>query len=253
MPEYDAYSVYYDLLWADKQDDVPFYLAMAKETGGPVLELACGTGRVLLPLARTGFDVTGIDLSQAMLDKLQAKLDKEPREVQARVALKCADMRDYRFSQEFKLVFCAFNSFLHMMTTDDQLACLRSVREYLADDGRLVIHIFAPSYKRLGSPDETETSVKPDPETGQDMVVTNISMRHPENQTIDAWEYVDRIGDDGSVKRYPARYTLSWIHHREMHLLLRLAGYDVVAVYGGYDKRPYDYTSGMQLFVAKKA
>jgi SAM-dependent methyltransferase len=253
MPEYDPYSVYYDLLWANKQDDVPFYLGTARETGGPVLELACGTGRILLPLARAGFDVTGIDLSQAMLDKLQAKLDKEPREVQARVALKCADMRDYQFSQKFKLVFCAFNSFLHLMTTEDQLACLRSIREYLADDGRLVIHIFAPSHKRLGSLDETEASVERDPETGRDMVVTDISKRNPENQTIEAWEYVDRIGDDGSVKRYPAKYTLSWIHHREMHLLLKCAGYEVVNAFGGYDKRPYDYVSGIQLFVAKKA
>ena len=252
MPEYDAYSVYYDLLWANKQDDVPFYLAMTKETGGPVLELACGTGRILLPLARAGFEVTGIDMSQAMLDKLQAKLDKEPREVQARVALKCADMRDYQFSQKFKLVFCAFNSFLHMITTEDQLACLRSVCEYLTDDGRLVIQIFAPSHKRLGSLDETVVSVERDPETGRDMVVTNISRRSPENQTIEAWEYVDRIGDDGSVKRCPAKYTLAWIHHREMHLLLKCAGFEVVNVYGSYDKRPYDYVSGIQLFVAEK-
>jgi SAM-dependent methyltransferase len=252
MPEYDAYSVYYDLVWAGKQDDVPFLLATAKETGGPVLELACGTGRVLLPLARAGFDVTGIDLSQAMLDKLQAKLDKEPREVQARVALKCADMRDYRFSQKFKLVFCTFNSFLHMMTTEDQLACLNSVREYLADDGRLVIHIFAPDHRRLTSRDETEIAVETDPETGRDMVVTDISKRDLTSQTISVWECVDRIGDDGTVRRYPANFTLCWIHHREMHLLLKCAGYEVVAVYGGYDKRPYDYVSGIQLFVARK-
>ena len=79
-----------------------------------------------------------------------------------------------------------------------------------------------------------------------------VRMRQPENQTIEVWEYVDRIGDDGSVKRYPAKYTLSWIHHREMHLLLKCAGYEVVNAFGGYDKRPYDYTSGMQLFIAKK-
>jgi ubiquinone/menaquinone biosynthesis C-methylase UbiE len=127
MPEYDAYSTFYDLLWTSKQEDVPFYLGMAKETGGPVCELACGTGRVLLPLARAGFEVTGLDVCQSMLDKLQAKLDREPREVQARVALKCADMREYRFSHKFNMVFCAFNSFLHLMTTDDQLpACARS-------------------------------------------------------------------------------------------------------------------------------
>lgn len=253
MPEYDDYSVCYDLVYGSKQEDVPFYLDMAKQTGGPVLELACGTGRVLLPLARAGFEVTGIDISQRMIDKLQAKLDKEPREVQSRVALKCADMRDYRFSQKFKFVFCAFNSFLHLLTTDDQLACLRSVREYLADDGRLAINVFAPYHDRLARLSETITEVDRDPETGRDMVLTNITTRCPESQTMEAWECVDRIGDGGTVRRYPAKYTLCWIHNREMHLLLRLAGYEVVAVYGGYDKRPYDYVSGIQLFVAKKA
>ena len=253
MPEYDSYSVYYDLLWGNVQVDVPFYLAMAKETGGPVCELACGTGRVLLPLARAGFEVTGIDVSQAMLDKLQAKLDKEPRDVQARVALKCADMRDYRFTQKFKLVFCAFNSFLAMITTEDQLACLRAVREYLADDGRLVISIFAPAYRRLATNRDTEVSVERDRETGRDMVVTEISKRDPKDQSIEVNESVDRIADDGTVRRYPARYTLTWIHHREMHLLLRLAGYEVVTVYGDYDRRPYDYVSGRQVFEAKKA
>ena len=253
MPEYDAYSVYYDLLYADKQDDVPFFLDAARETGGPVCELACGTGRVLLPLAQAAFDVTGIDLSQAMLDKLQAKLDKEPRDVQSRVALKCADMRDYRFSQKFKLVFCASNSFLAMMTTEDQLACLRSIREYLADDGRLVLNIFAPYYDKLVNRSETFVEMEKDPETGRDMIVTNITRRNWQNQTMSVCQYVDRIGDDGTVRRYPAEFSLSWIHHREMHLLLKCAGFEVVNVYGSYDKRPYDYVSGIQLFVAKKA
>ena len=251
MPEYDDCSVCYDLLWGDMNNDLPFFLEMAKETGGPVCELACGAGRVLLPLARAGFEITGIDLSQAMLDKLQAKLDKELREVQSRVALKCADMRDYRFTQKFKLVFCAFNSFLHMMTTEDQLACLRSVRDYLTEDGRLVISIFAPAYQRLATNLDTEVSVERDPETGRDMVVTEISARNPADQSIEVHEAVDRIGDDGTVRRYPARYTLTWIHHREMHLLLRLAGFEVVAVYGGFDKRPYDYVSGRQVFLAR--
>lgn len=252
MPEYDSFAPFYDLTH-EHTDDVPFYLELARETGSPVCELACGTGRVLLPLAQEGFDVTGIDLSQAMLDKLQAKLDHKPREVQARVALKCADIREYRFTQKFKLVFCAFNSFLHLMTTEDQLACLRSVREYLAEDGRLVINIFAPDHKRLTSRTETEMDVVRDPETGRDMAVTNISKFNLVSQSVEAWEYVDRIGDDGTVKRYSATFTLSWIHNREMHLLLRLAGFEVAAAYGGYDKRPYDYISGIQLFVARAA
>jgi SAM-dependent methyltransferase len=255
MPEYDDYSVYYDLLYADKKEDVPFYLEMAKQAGSPVLELACGTGRIILPLARAGFEVTGLDLCRPMLDKLQTKLNKEPHEVQARVALKCADMRDYRFSMKFKLVFCAFNSFQHLMTTEDQLTCLRSIREYLAEDGRLVLNVFAPNHDWLASAHQNQTlqRVERDPESGRDMVVTNVTRRHPESQTMEACQYVDRIQDDGTVKRYPASFTLCWIHHREMHLLLRLAGFEVTAVYGGYDKRAYDYVSGIQLFVAKRA
>jgi SAM-dependent methyltransferase len=252
MPEYDPYSEFYDLLYGTSQEDVPFYLAMAEETGGPVCELACGTGRVLLPLARAGFDVTGIDVSQAMLDKLQAKLDKEPREVQARVALKCADMRGYRFTRKFRLAFCAVNSFLHLMTTEDQLACLRSVREYLADDGRLIISVFAPSHQRLATTEETLVQTATDPETGRGMVVTTISSRNLVDQTIRSGEFVDRVADDGTVRRLAASVTLTWIHHREMHLLLRLAGYEVESVYGGWDKRPYDYVSGTQVFVARR-
>ena len=197
--------------------------------------------------------MTGLDVSQSMLDRLQAKLDKEPREVQARVALKCADMRDYRFSQKFKLVFCAFNSFLHLMTTDDQLACLRSVREYLAEDGRLALIIFAPFHHMLVNKTDTQVDKETDPETGRDMIVTSISTRNLQDQTIHVCQYVDRIAEDGTVRRYPADFSLCWIHNREMRLLLRLAGFEVVTAYGGYDKRPYDYVSGIQLFVAKKA
>jgi SAM-dependent methyltransferase len=248
MPEYDAYSVYYDVLYGDKQDDVPFYLAMAKETGGPVLELACGTGRVLLPLARAGFDVTGIELSQAMLDKLQAKLDKEPREVQARVALKCADMRDYQFTRKFKLVFCAFNSFLHLLTTDDQLACLASIREYLADDGMLCIGIFAPFHDLLARKTMTDEQLCAD-----NAIAHYFTTRNQAEQTMELAIALDATDAGGLVHRHAAKFTLCWIHNREMHLLLRLAGYEVVNVYGGYDQRPYDYVSGIQLFVAKKA
>jgi SAM-dependent methyltransferase len=253
MPEYDPYSEYYDLLYSSEQPDVAFYVEMARQTGGPVCELACGTGRIVIPLARAGFDVTGIDVSQAMLDRLQAKLDKEPREVQSRVALKCADMRDHRFSSPFRLVFCAFNSFQHLTTTEDQLACLRSVREYLADDGRLVLNVFAPDYSRLKGRVETMTHTASDPETGRELLVTNVTEQNLVEQTLHATQFVDRMNEDGSVRRMSATFTLTWIHHREMRLLLQHTGFDVVEVYGGWDRRPYDYVSGIQVFVARKA
>jgi len=246
MPEYDSYAPFYDTSSGAPADDIAFFTELARETSGPVCELACGTGRVLLPLARAGIEVTGLDLSQAMLDVLQAKLDKEPRAVQARVALKCADMRDYRFSQKFKLVFCAFNSFLHLITTDDQLTCLANVREYLADDGLLCIGIFAPFHDLLARKTMTDEQLCAD-----NAIARYFTTRNQAEQTMELVIALETTDADSLVHRHSSKFTLSWIHHREMHLLLRLAGYRVENVYGGYDKRPYDYVSGRQVFVAR--
>jgi SAM-dependent methyltransferase len=248
MPEYDPFAPFYDLSpgAVALTDDIPFYTELARAAGGPVCELACGTGRILLPLAKAGIKVTGLDLSQGMLDVLQAKLDKEPRDVQSRVALRCADMRDYRFSQKFSLVICGFNSFLHLLATDDQLACLTSIREYLADDGLLCIAVFAPYHDLLAQRTMTDEQV------GADNTITRyITTRNTAEQTMDLVIALDTVASDGSVRRHAAKFSLCWIHNREMHLLFRLAGYRVEHVYGGYDKRPYDYVSGRQVFVAR--
>jgi len=247
MPEYDSYAPFYDSSHGAPADDIPFFTELAREANGPVCELACGTGRVLLPLARAGIEVTGLDVSQAMLDVLQTKLDKEPPEVQARVALKCADMRDYRFSQKFKLVFCAFNSYLHLMTTDDQLTCLASVREYLADDGLLCISVFAPFHDLLARKTETDEQLCAD-----NTIARYFTTRNQAEQTMELAIAIEATDAGGLVHRHTSKFTMSWIHNREMHLLLRLAGFEVVAVYGGYDKRPYDYVSGRQIFIEKK-
>jgi SAM-dependent methyltransferase len=253
MAEYDRYYEFYDLLYGQDQHDVPFYLEVARATGGPVCELACGTGRILIPLARAGLDVTGLDVCQPMIDRLHAKLGKEPAEVRGHVETVCADMRTHRFDRRFRLVFCAFNSFLHLKTTEDQLACLRSVRDYLAPDGRLVLNVFAPRYDYLVQERQFQTNSQPDPETGRPLVVVHVSERDWQDQAINVHMHVDRTTDDGTVRRMSADFSLCWIFNREMHLLLRLAGFEVEAVYGGYDRRPYDYVSGTQLFVARKA
>ncbi len=252
MNEYDSYAGFYDLLYGKDQHDLAFYQSMAEQTGGPVCELACGTGRLTLPLARAGFEITGVDISRVMLEQLRAKLSAEPPAVRDRVTVIQADIREWRPDKRFRLVFCPVNSFLHLLTTDDQLRCLRAARDYLADDGRLVIDIFAPSYPRLASRTETVVDRQHDPENGRQMVMTDIAQRDWQHQLIEAHLYVDRIADDGTVRRQGADVSLCWIFNREMHLLFRLAGYEVEAVYGGHDRRPYDYVSGIQLFVARK-
>src|ERR1700731_3751250 len=117
----DSYRVtakYYDGAYSAKQDlvDLPFYLELAEQAPGPVLEIACGTGRVLLPIARKGIEVHGVDNSLPMLTILKASLSNEPQEVRQRVTLHEGDMRDFRLGRQYPLVIIPFRAMQHMHT-----------------------------------------------------------------------------------------------------------------------------------------
>ncbi|MFO8036659.1 MAG: class I SAM-dependent methyltransferase [Anaerolineales bacterium] len=129
--------------------DIDFYLEVARELGGPVLELGCGTGRICMPIARAGVDIVGLDLSEHMLDTCRGKLSKEPHAGQDRVRLIRDDMQDFNLDQDFSLVITPFRSFQHLLTVEDQLACLDSVRRHLAEGGTSILDIFNPAIDRL--------------------------------------------------------------------------------------------------------
>src|SRR5689334_10632334 len=116
---YDAVRIY------QTRRDVEFWVDAARAAKGPVLELGCGTGRVLLPIARAGVEVTGLDRSRPMLDKARANLARENEAVRARVHLHEGDMRDFDLGRRFALVLAPFRSFQHLVEIDDQLAALR--------------------------------------------------------------------------------------------------------------------------------
>jgi SAM-dependent methyltransferase len=133
----DSYSVtakYYDGAYAAKQDlvDLPFYLELAEQTVGPILEVACGTGRVLLPIARKGIKIHGVDNSRPMLEILQNHLAREVTEVRERVTLHEGDMRDFRLGAQFPLVIIPFRPMQHMHTVEDQVCALTSAASHLS-------------------------------------------------------------------------------------------------------------------------
>ncbi|MFQ5968764.1 MAG: class I SAM-dependent methyltransferase, partial [Acidimicrobiia bacterium] len=103
-----------------ERDDIAFWVQMAHDAGGPVLEVGCGTGRVLIPTARAGIQITGLDLSSSMLAVCRHKLAHEPDEVRARVKLLEADMRDFHIEPEFRLATTPFRPFQHLITVEDQ-------------------------------------------------------------------------------------------------------------------------------------
>ena len=157
----DSYSLaakHYDAAYSAKADlvDRDFYLDLAREYGGPVLELGCGTGRVTLPLARQGVDVTGIDASRAMLEVLRAKLADEPSAVRRRVRVVAGDFRTLCLDDQYPLVVIPFRPMQHMYTTEDQLAALKNARRHLADGGILAFDVFNPRFDKLLSGDGEE-------------------------------------------------------------------------------------------------
>ena len=124
--------------------DVEWYCAKAKESGGPVLELGAGTGRVTLPMAATGVPVHALDADSGMLAVLRSKLAAQPPDVQARVTVVHADMRTFDLPERFASIVCPFRAFMHNLTEADQLACLSQVRRHLAPAGRFAFNVFHP-------------------------------------------------------------------------------------------------------------
>jgi SAM-dependent methyltransferase len=135
---YDHVSPYKD------RADIAFYVERARQVDGRILEIGCGTGRVLLPIARAGKSIVGIDLSTHMLTICAERLAREPETVRTRVELVRADMRDFHVDGDFALAIIPFRPFQHLLTVEDQLACLHAVHRHLTPGGTFILDIFDP-------------------------------------------------------------------------------------------------------------
>src|SRR5438132_5608848 len=129
--------------------DVAFFMSEAVNAGSPVLELGCGTGRVLIPTARAGVEIVGLDRSPGMLEECRRRLRQEPEEVRARVELIQGDMCRFSLGRAFSLVTIPFRPFQHLVTVEDQLSCLDCIARHLAPEGMLILDLFNPSLDAL--------------------------------------------------------------------------------------------------------
>ncbi|MFO0727402.1 MAG: class I SAM-dependent methyltransferase [Myxococcota bacterium] len=143
MHSYDP-SIY-DLFHDPGGEDARFYKEKAKESGGPILELGVGTGRVLLPIAREGIEIHGLELDPVMLDALREKLTKEPPAVQEKVQLFRGDMRHFSVPGSYVGIQIPFRSFLHNLDAAAQLDCLRCCLRLLRPGGRILFNVFYPA------------------------------------------------------------------------------------------------------------
>ena len=145
---YEA-PAYYTKTYRGRVEDVRYYVDLAQARGGPVLEYGCGNGRIAIPTARAGVEITGVDLSREMLADLERRLEVEPREVRARLRAVQGDMRSVVLRRRFPLVTCPFNAFLHLYAREDVERFLGRVRAHLAPRGELCFDVSVPEPSEL--------------------------------------------------------------------------------------------------------
>ena len=258
--DFDAWAPIYDSVFSYVRDDIPFYVDAARNANGPVLELGCGTGRVALPIAEAGIDIVGLDSSGGMLDAAHAKAERLAPEGRRSLAprggtltLVQADMRDFSLDQDFALVIIPFRGFLSLLTVEDQTSALQNIKRHLAPGGKLVFNIFVPDLDRLTQDGDVpyHYSDVTDPDTGTPLVLWNQSSYDNHNQVIDTRMIIEELDGAGAVARRLYRdFQLRYVHRWEMHHLLELCGFEVLDLYGDFERSPFDETSTEMVWVA---
>jgi SAM-dependent methyltransferase len=233
----EAYDAFYSSASPQIAGDVAFYEGLARQTGGPVLEVACGTGRIALSLAAAGLEVTGVDRSGAMLTIAQRKVAGLPASVRDHLTLVDQDMSELSLSRRFGFIFVAFRSFQHLLTIDLQKRTLEAMRHHLDGNGRLALHLFDPRLDLMVDDKGTVPGHSgTHPATGRRYVgeVLLTRLDHLEQVRRDLWRYRE-IGADGEVLAEDAReMALRWTYRWELHHLLKLCGFMVEAEYSDF-------------------
>lgn len=233
----DLYDADYEALgW---RDDLALYRELARAAGGPVLEMGCGSGRVLLELARSGVEVSGLDLSPEMLAVLGRRLAAEPPEVRERVKrLVVGDARDAEPAERFALVIAPFRVVQHFVERADQRAWLANVTRHLAPGGELVFDVFQTNYRYLAEASFTVTDVERTDAGGRPVRRTVHVEHRPEAQTFSMrMEWV--LGEGAAAETRAAETTVRWFTRAELENLLELAGFRVLEVWGDFDRSPH--------------
>lgn len=243
--------------WESASTDIPFLCEQFRPIKGPILELACGTGRAAVPLAESGYEVHGLDLSPAMLAAAIAKKRDLPVVVGDRLFLSEGNMREFVFPMLFSGVYSTFRSFQNLLTPQDQESCLRCVHRHLRADGILILNMFDPRYDLL-LPGESSAVVPPrvvaHPISGNKITVEVLGrVNDVLSQCLtETWRFTELGPDNATIVRQEEEILrLRWTFRQEMRHLLRLCGFRVLAEYSDFAKSPPSYGKE-QVWVAAK-
>jgi SAM-dependent methyltransferase len=252
--EADALARLYDLDLADDPGDLDLYLALAGRTGGPILELAAGSGRLAIPLAQAGYDVTGVDRDPAMLARARAAAGRAPRGTAARLTWLETDLLGLRPHGEprHRLAFIGLNSLLVLGTRDAQREALRTLAAHLVPGGVAVVDVWLPDADDLGRFDGRLILewVRDDPDDGRRVAKSGAAQHDAATQTVTLTTIFDRWHPGEAPIRHSRADRLRLVSADELAGFAEDAGLDVELVAGGYDLEPIGPGSDRAVLVA---
>lgn len=233
LPSTFADGEAYDLVANNIPYGRDFYVELARNAQGPVLDVACGTGRILLPCLQAGVDIDGLDLFEPMLQTLRTKATA----LGLRPQLYQSDMSNFTLPRRYALVMIPFNAFIHNMTQEAQISSLQCCRHHLLPSGELVFDTFFPSLEIIGAPQNTRVleGEMPHPETGLPMRMYDTRSFDRVDQVQHSLNELELLDADGDVQTtYRSQVSSRYIFKQEMQLLLRVAGYARWEIYGDF-------------------
>lgn len=253
QPDFDTIAKFYDLIYSKRTDDVEMWRDIAASVDGNILEIGCGTGRVMLPLLADNFSVTGIDISDASLAIAKEKIATAGLEVNA--TLLNADMRTFDLPQKnFGLAFIPSNTFMHNLSTSDQRATLTRIAAHLSPGGIIAVDVYHPYPSALLEADgrmEFAGHLFDDTSAHE---VQWFSARELEldEQIQHVTFFLDEIQPGGVLSRHTLKFPMRYVHRFEMTILLEEAGFEVEEILGEYDQSLFYAESPRMIFIARR-
>jgi len=237
---------HYDQLFANGDEDLPFWISQANQYGDPVLELACGTGRITVALALAGFNVSGIDYAAGMLKEARRKSTEQGVEVE----WVKADMRDFDLGRKFSLIILPANTLCHLLDLSDFEACLTNVRKHLVPNGRFVIDVFVPKMELLvNKPGKRfPFSEYNDPDGRGRIIVTESYVYESDTQIKRIKTYHSVPGEDTEME---GELNMRMYFPQELDALIKYNGFELEHKYGSYDQTAFGPESEKQLLVCR--
>ena len=250
LSPYDDWADIYDAVFSYVVDDIPFYVDEAERSDGRVLELGCGTGRVAIPIALNGTDIVALDSSSSMLERARQKADAASI---PNLTLIHKDMRNFALTDKFSLAIIPFRGLLSLLSVEDEIRALMNIKRHLAPGGKLIFDIFVPDLNMMIQEGDIPYHFRDvtDPATGNRLVIWNQASYDAFSQVMSIRTTIEELDDGGRVsskmyRDFALRYTFRW----EMHHLLRHCGYDVLALYGDFQRGEFDERSTEMIWVA---